>query len=103
MWTPSIVPGDQTVYLVLDDFGDLGRAYREADPDTSDLESVIDGLLTGQYTNPVRIVAFNTQQKWSDDVSKQVAREIKRRCDLQLSDVPPSAQAFVGRYHLKLA
>ena len=27
-WTPSIVPSgdDQTVYLVLDDFGDLGRA-----------------------------------------------------------------------------
>jgi hypothetical protein len=28
-WTPSIVPNgyDETVYLVLDDFGQLGRAF----------------------------------------------------------------------------
>lgn len=28
-WTPSIVPNgtDQTVYIVLEDFGRLGRAY----------------------------------------------------------------------------
>ena len=32
-WTPSIIPGgdDQTVYLVAEDFGKLGRAWREAD------------------------------------------------------------------------
>ena len=32
-WTPSIVPNDndETVYLVADDFGRLGRAWREAD------------------------------------------------------------------------
>jgi hypothetical protein len=29
-WTPPIVPGDdQTVYLVADDFGPIGRAWRE--------------------------------------------------------------------------
>jgi hypothetical protein len=34
-WTPSLVPSrdddDQNVYLVVDDFGRNGRAYREAD------------------------------------------------------------------------
>lgn len=37
-WTPSIVPiGDnQIVYLVLDDFGRLGRAYRETDEERID-------------------------------------------------------------------
>ena len=32
-WTPSIVPrdDDQDVYLVLDDFGILGRSWRETD------------------------------------------------------------------------
>ena len=30
-WTPSIVPNDQTVYLVLDDLGRLGPVWREAD------------------------------------------------------------------------
>jgi len=36
-WTPSIVPsGDsETVYLVLDDFGDLGRCWRETDIETA--------------------------------------------------------------------
>jgi hypothetical protein len=30
-WAPSIIPGveDQTVYLVLDDFGHLGMSWRE--------------------------------------------------------------------------
>ena len=57
-WTPSIVPTDEdeTVYLVADDFGKLGRAWREADYEATDLETVIQDLLTGQYRNPVRVV-----------------------------------------------
>jgi hypothetical protein len=59
-WTPSIVPkgNDQNVYLVVDDFGRNGRAYREADVESTDLETVIADLLDGQYQNPVRIVSF---------------------------------------------
>ena len=39
-WRPSIVPGgnDETVYLVADDFGKIGRAWRETDCETADLE-----------------------------------------------------------------
>jgi hypothetical protein len=50
-WTPSIVPavGDETVYLVADDFGKIGRAWREADYDATDLETVIQDLLSGQH------------------------------------------------------
>jgi hypothetical protein len=64
-WTPSIVPNgdDQNVYLVVDDFGRNGRAYREADVETTDLETVIVDLLAGEYKNPVRVVAFNTAEK----------------------------------------
>ena len=49
-WTPSIVPNgdDQTVYLVLDDFGQKGRAWREVDAETTDLETVILDLLEGR-------------------------------------------------------
>jgi hypothetical protein len=90
-WTPSIVPrsDDQTVYLVVDDFGRNGSAYREADAETADLETVITDLLGGQYNNPIRVVAFNTTEGWSQDVSEDIAQELRRRCDLQLSD-PPS-------------
>src|SRR5437879_4070543 len=53
-WTPWIAPkgDDQNVYLVVDDFGRNGRAYREADVETTELETVVAGLLDGQYKNP---------------------------------------------------
>ena len=99
-WTPSIVPADndETVYLVADDFGKIGRAWRESDYDATDLETVIQDLLSGEYRNPIRVVAFNTAEHWSEDVSEDVARELRRRCDLQLRDVPSSIQDFVERY-----
>jgi hypothetical protein len=98
-WTPSIVPkgDDQNVYIVLDDFGRLGRSYRETDPERADLETVIVDLLGGQYNDPVRVVAFNTFEGWSQDVSADIAQELRRRCDLQLRDVPSSIQDFVDR------
>ena len=54
-WTPSFVPNghDETVYLVLDDFGRNGCAWRETDVERSDLETVIADLMSGQYGNPV--------------------------------------------------
>jgi hypothetical protein len=99
-WTPSIVPkgDDQTVYLVVDDFGRNGRAYRETDAEAADLETVIVDLLEGQYHNPVRVVAFNTFEGWSQDASEDIAQELRRRCDLQQQDVPPRIQEFVERH-----
>ncbi|QPF83914.1 hypothetical protein IC762_30340 [Bradyrhizobium genosp. L] len=74
-WTPSIVPSDvdQTVYLVADDFGPIGRAWREADLETADLETVIQDLIAGEYANPIRVSAFNTSERWSEDVSEDIA------------------------------
>ena len=99
-WTPSIVPtnSDETVYLVAADFGRLGRAWPEADYEATDLETVIQALLSGQYNNPIRVVAFNTEERWSEDVSEDVAHELRRRCDLQARDVPSSIQDFVERH-----
>jgi hypothetical protein len=99
-WTPSIVPSDQdqTVYLVADDFGKLGRAWRETDYETTDLETVVQDLLTGQYNNPIRVIAFNTAERWSEDVSEDVANELRRRCDLQMRDIPLPLQDFTDRY-----
>jgi hypothetical protein len=59
-WTPSIVPGGhvQTVYLVADDFGRIGRAWTEADYEGTDLETVLQDLISGQYNNPIRVIAF---------------------------------------------
>ena len=99
-WTPSIVPGDndQTVYLVADDFGKVGRAWREADYEATDLETVIQDLLSGQYNNPIRVIAFNTSERWSEDVSEDVVWELRRRCDLQMRDAPSVLSDFVDRH-----
>ena len=99
-WTPSIVPnsGDHNVYLVLDDLGRSGRIWAEADAETTDLETVIADLLAGEYKDPVRVIGFNTAEGWSQDVSADVAQELRHRSDLQQRDVPFFLQDFVARY-----
>lgn len=46
---PQAAPFDVTIHIVLDDFGAVGRAYRETDDTRAGLADVIDDLLTGQY------------------------------------------------------
>src|SRR6266571_5776161 len=66
---PRAQSRDGTVYLVLDDFGELGRAYRETDAAQADPKTVVADLLSGQYRHPLRVVAFNTAYGWARDVS----------------------------------
>ena len=96
-WTPSIVPygADQTVYLVVDRFGGLGTVYRKTKIERTDLETVITDLMSGQFNDPVRVVAFNTLEHWAQDVSKDVALEIQTRCDIDGHDVPENLRDFV--------
>src|SRR3954453_14118809 len=97
--SPSIVPtNDQDVYLVLDDYGEWGTAWRETDVEDTDLESVIIDLLEGQYINPVRVVGFNVSQGWVRDVSEDVVRELRQRCADQDRSLPNFLQEFVARY-----
>jgi hypothetical protein len=96
-WTPSIVPrGDgQNVYRVADALGQTGRIWPEADIEATDLDTVIVDLLGGQYKGPIRVVAFNTAEGWSQVVSADVAHELRQRCDLQN---PFFLQDFADRY-----
>lgn len=80
-----------------DDLGRLGAVWREADAEVTDLETVITDLLTGQYHDPVRVIAFNTAEHWARDVSEDVA-ELRRRCDLQMRDIPSGIVDFVERH-----
>jgi hypothetical protein len=102
-WSPSIVPpegdgDDQNVYIVVDDFGRNGRAYRETDVESADLETVILGLLEGEYSNPVRVVAFNTAEGWSQDASADIAQELRTPLRSAKRDVPSGIQDFVERH-----
>jgi hypothetical protein len=55
-------------------------------------------LLEGQYKNPVRVIGFNPVECWSQDASEEVAQELRRRCDLQQTEVPASIQDFVEQH-----
>ena len=97
--SPSIVPlgNDQEIYLVLDDFGALGSAWREANVEDTDLQTVITYLLQGQFANPVRVIGFNTTEGWSRDVSEDVARELRQRCADRDRELPEFLREFVER------
>jgi hypothetical protein len=89
---------DKTVYLVVDSFGRLGTAYRETDVERTDLETVITDLMSGQFNDPVRVVAFNTAERSAQDISKDIALEIQSRSDIDGHDVPETLRDFVDTY-----
>src|ERR1700686_3678387 len=97
--TPSIVPygADQTVYLVIDRFSG-GSVYRETEVERTDLDTIITDFLAGQFNDPVRVMAFNTLEHWSDDVSGDVATEIQTRCDIECAFVPEHLRGFVASH-----
>jgi hypothetical protein len=94
--SPSIAPHglDQDTCLVLDDFGRLGRGWRETDEGATDRETVIRNLLSGAYNNPVGIVAFDTVEGRSRDATGDIADDVRRRY-VEFDDVPESVLAFL--------
>jgi hypothetical protein len=98
-FVPSIVPSghDQTVYLVINNFGNWAPHFRKPMSNKADLETLIGDLMSGQYSDPVR-VAFNTAEHWSEDASEDVARKILRRLDLAGDALPSSIAAFIDSH-----
>jgi hypothetical protein len=98
--TLSIVPygADQTVYLVIDSFRSKGSVYREIEVERTDIEAIIADLMSGQFNDPIRIVAFNTLEHWAEDVSEEVANEIRARCDIEGISVPEHIGDFVASH-----
>jgi hypothetical protein len=97
--SPSIVPygADETVYLVIDRFGANRCADGEIKVERADLETVISELMSGQFNDPARVIAFNTLEHWSEDVSAEVATEIQTRCDIDREPLPEHVKDFVER------
>jgi len=93
---PQSVPygADQTVYLVVEGLGPDGSARKT---ERADIETVITDLMSGQFNDPIEVFAFNTLEHWSDDLSKDIAREIRCRCDIDGYDVPVYLDEFLGR------
>lgn len=92
-----IVPygADETLYVVIDDFGTRG-GHRQVE--RADLDTVISDLIAGQFNDPVGVVAFNTLEHWTEDLSAEVANEIVARCDSEGARVPAHLEDFVRRH-----
>jgi hypothetical protein len=87
--------GHRDIYLVLDDFGPkLGRAWRETDEEGANRATMVRNLLDGQYESPVRVVAFNTVEGWSRDVTVEIADELRRRF-VEYDEVPVGLLRFL--------
>ncbi|TYL95864.1 hypothetical protein FXB40_13155 [Bradyrhizobium rifense] len=98
--SPSIVPqsaANRDVYIVLEDFGGrLGRAWSETAEEDSNRATLLRHLIEGHYIRPARIVAFNTTEGWSRDVTADIADELRRRF-VEFEDVAPSMLEFLER------
>ena len=96
--SPLVVPygADHTIYLVADCIS-AGEAGRETETERSDLDALITDLLAGKFGAPVRVIAFNTLEHWRRDISKEVAEEIRERCDIDGISVPEYLGDFVER------
>ena len=94
--SPSVAPDgpDKDIYLVLDDFGGIGRGWCGTDENGADRASLVRDLLAGEYDNPIRVVAFNTAEGWSRDVTVDIADEVRRRY-VKFDDIPESVLAFL--------
>ena len=94
----TLAPGtpafDVTVHIVRNDFGDrLGRAYCETDETEADEATIIENILSGQYSCPLRVVALNTAEGWARDVTEDIAWGVLR----ENRSIGKSAQEFLER------
>ena len=73
----SIAPSlDADIHLVLCRFGRAGLAYVETNPAEADATTVVQNLLHGRYGQPLRVIALNVDEGWSQDVSEAMAQKV---------------------------
>jgi hypothetical protein len=91
---------DRTVYVVVDK---SGRVDGETEIERADLETVVSEFMAGAFVDPIRVVAFNTLEHWSQDLSADVAEEILTRCDIEGMAVPEHVRDFFERHSRAIA
>jgi predicted KAP-like P-loop ATPase len=73
-----------------------GLQLSETDEAVADEQTVVNNISSGEYSNPVRVVAFNTVEGWSRDVTEDIARALLEQ-EARKSDLSESAKRFVER------
>jgi hypothetical protein len=96
--TPSLVPGSESsdVYFVLDELPTFGRVWRDLSEEAANKQTVLNLIANGEFQDPVRVIAFNTAEGWSRDVTGEIAEALLER-EASDGDLSQSARVFVGR------
>src|ERR1700729_1323166 len=89
---------DVTAYIVLEDFGDLGRAFRETDIAEANHDTIVRNMISGEYEDPLRVVAFNTVEGWSRDVSEEIAYDVLDRAYDPDTTLSAGAKRLIDRH-----
>src|SRR3974390_734201 len=95
--TPLIPTGDLTVYAVLEDFGKHGCAWREIDELRADQQSIIEGIPRGEYDTVGRVVAFNAEEGWAREVTRDIALKVARAARQQERKISAPTREFIER------
>jgi hypothetical protein len=82
---------DQTLFVVVDRIG----GTKEIRIERTDLDNTIGEFIAGCFSDPVRVLSFNTLEHWIKDISAEVAAEIQSRCDIDCTDLPDHLRDFV--------
>ena len=95
----SIAPGrsGDVIYLVLDDFGPIAQAYREANIGEADEKAIIDNLISGRYPHPQRVLAISLMGDFVRDVTTDVALKVLKRAIAQGWKLPKPTRELVER------
>lgn len=94
----SIVPdSEHTTYLLLDEMtNQRASIWPEITADDANEATIVQWIIEGQFSRPIKIVAFNTEGGWSRDVTQEIATKL---LDLNQEGVALGAAAreFVER------
>jgi hypothetical protein len=82
---------DQTLFVVIERIS----GTREIRIERSDLDQAIGEFIAGCFSDPVRVISFNTLEHWIRDISAEVAVEIQSRCDIEGAELPDHLRDFV--------
>jgi hypothetical protein len=93
-----LAPGepDVVIHLVLNDFA-RGRAYVETEEAQADQESIIENILSGQYSHPLRVIAFNVAEGWARDATEDIAHAVLDRARGHNRPIAGAAQEFLEK------
>jgi hypothetical protein len=89
----SIVPdSEHTTYLLLDEMTNQHVSiWPEISADEANEATIVQWIIEGQFSRPIKIVAFNTEDGWSRDVTQEIATKL---LDLNQNGVALGATAI---------